>query len=111
MTEDIWINIDEGDTDFFRRMGGKEGKLYVNVGYDDDGTIGDFYMLLYLDGTVSDNYVTVVEKEDKTLKFVPCEKYCNAIKQEFDKRIWESELFCNDEFEGIGEKNMLLHLL
>ena len=110
MTEDIWINIDKHDSDLFERMGGKKGKLYVNVGYKEDGSIEDFYMLLYLDGTISDNYVTVVEKADNTLKLIPCERYYNALNK-FKKKVWECELFCDDQFEGIGEKNLLLHLL
>lgn len=110
MTEDIWINIDEEDSDFFRRMGGKEGKLYVNVGYKEDGSIEDFYMLLYLDGTVAENYVTVIENENKTFKLIPCERYYNALNK-FKTKVWESELFCDEEFDGIGEKNLLLHLL
>ena len=111
MTGDIFINVDEYDSKYFRQMGGKKGKLYVNVAYKEDGCIDGFYMLLYLDGTVTENYVTVVENEDKTFKLYPCERYCNALKKEFGDDTWDCELFFNDEFEGIGEKNMLLHLL
>ncbi len=111
MTEDIWVNIDKHDSDLFERMGGKTGELYINVAYKENGCIDGFYMLLYLDGTVTENTATLVRKGDNTFKLYPCEKYSNALKKEFGNRIWECELFCNDQYDGIGEKNLLLHLL
>ncbi len=110
MTEDIWINIDEHDTKFFKHMGGKTGKQYVKAVYDNTGGIKCFEIILYLDGTISDDYVDVVEKDEKTLKLIPCGKYYNALNK-FEKKVWDCELFSEEEFEGIGEKNILLHLL
>lgn len=109
MTGDIVINIDEDDSKFFTQMGGKEGRLYVKISFDRRGDLATM-VKLYLDGTVSEDYVTVVKNEDGTYKFLPEGRMYDSLK-DFGDSSYECELFCNDQYDGIGEKNLLLHLL
>ena len=109
MTEDIVINLDKHDTDLFKRMNGKEGKLYVDIGFTETGVLSSM-MKIYLDGTVSEDYVIVKQSTNGTYKLFTDGRLYEGLKR-FGDLSYECELFCDDQFEGIGEKNLLLHLL